>query len=103
MGQHLHVMFVKIDPNLDSVERLQRFRRNESKAINVLAMIEVFSKQKQHQVSIDLIFILLSFINREDEPASVFVVRILPLGFDARLEVLEGINASELVLDGVTE
>lgn len=96
-------MLVKVDPYLHSVEGLQRFRGNKPEAVDVLAMIEVFSKQKQHQVSIDLVFILLSFIDWEDEPASVFVVRVFPLGLDARLEVLQGIDASEFVFDCVSE
>lgn len=63
MGEDFHVMLVKVDPYLHSVEGLQRFRGNKPEAVDVLAMIEVFSKQKQHQVSIDLVFILLSFID----------------------------------------
>lgn len=97
--QHLHILVIEVHPDLHSVKGLQGFRRNKPEPVYMVAMVEVFSNQEEHQVSIYLILVLLSLVDGKDEPTSVLVMGILPLWLNACLEVLERVDTSEFVLD----
>jgi hypothetical protein len=92
--QHEDVLVVEVHPDLHPVERLRRFGRNKAEAVDVFAVVETLTQQIKHQVCVDFVFVLLSLVDRKDKPSSVLVVRVLPFGLDAGLEVLERVDAS---------
>jgi hypothetical protein len=50
--QEVHVVVGKIYPNLNSVERLIVFGRNESEATDVLTVLKIFTKEEKHKVGV---------------------------------------------------
>lgn len=94
MSKNLHVLVIEINPYLHTIKTLKSFRRYKSKSIDSLRMIKVLSQQKEHQISVYLIFIVLSFINREDEASSFLIFWILPFGFNSFFEILHRIDTS---------
>ena len=99
MAQQVHAAVGEVDPDLHSVEGLGILRRDEAETTNVFAVFELFSEQEEDQVGVKFVFVLLVATDGEDEAASLFVVRILPLGFDILLEVLDGVDPTPLILD----
>lgn len=64
----------------------------------MVAVAEIFSQEIEHQIRVNFILVILGFVHRKDETPSVLVVGVLPLGLDARLEVLERVDASQSVI-----
>jgi len=88
MLQQIIVLVCEIDPDLNPVEGLVVFGRNEAKPIDMLAVVEVLSQEIKHQVGIDFILVLLSPIHRKHEPPALLVLRVLPLRLNPLLEIL---------------
>ena len=103
VSKNLHTLVIKINPYLNSIKTLKSFGGYKSKSIDSLRMIEVLDQQKEHQISVYLIFIVLSFIDREDEASSFLIFRIFPLGFNSFLEILHRIDTSGFVFDCVSK
>ena len=99
MGQEVHVAVGKVDPDLHSVEGLGILGRDEAETADMFAVLELLSDQEEDQIGVEFVFVLLSAADGEDEAASLFVMGVLPLGFDILLEVLDGVDPTPLILD----
>lgn len=102
MFQKIHVVVGEIYPNLNSVKRLIVFGRNEPETIDVLAVLEIFTKEKEDKVSVELILILLVSVDGKDKAASFFVFGILPFRLNAVLEILNRVDPPPFIIDFVT-
>lgn len=103
MFEQFHVVVGEVNPNLHAVEALVVFWRNETKSIDVFRVFKIFPHQEEHQVGVDLLLVLLVTVDREYESPSLLVTRVLPLGLDAQLEVLDGVDPTPLLFDEVTK
>lgn len=54
----------------------------------MLRKIEIFTKQVEHKIRVNLVLVFLILINREDKSSSLLVSGVLPLRLDTLLEVL---------------
>lgn len=89
---------VEVDPDLDPVVGLAILRRNEAEPADVLAVGEVLAQQEEDQLLVELVLVLLRLGDGEDEPPASRVAGVLPLGLDALLEVLDGVDLPPLLL-----
>lgn len=99
--QELHVGVSEVYPDFDSVEGLTVLGRDEAEAVDVLAVSEVLAEEVEDEVGVELVLVVLRAVDGEDEAAALLVLRVFPLGLDALLEVLDGVDATPLVLDEV--
>ena len=99
--QEVHVVVGKIHPNLNSVERLIVFGRNEPEAADVLAVLEIFSQEEKDKVGVEFILVLLIPVDGENEAASLFITGILPFGFNALLEIFNRVDPTPFILNQV--
>lgn len=58
----------------------------------MLRKIEIFTKQVEHKIRINLILVFLVLINREDKSSSLLISGVLPLRLDTLLEVLNRVD-----------
>lgn len=101
MGQQLERVVGEVHPNLDAIERLAVFRRDEAEAADVFAVVEALADQEEDEAGVELFPVLLRTGDRKDEAATLRVAGVLPLGFDPLLEVLERVHAAPLLADEV--
>lgn len=102
MLQDLHVIIIKIHPNLNPINGLVVLRRDKPKTIDMLGMIKIFTHQIEDYICIKLIFILLCLINWEDKPSSILISNILPFRLDILLEIFNRIYYLPLIIDEIT-
>jgi len=69
----------------------------------MFGVIKILTQEIEDKIGIDLVLIFLALVDREDESASPFVLRILPLGLNSLLEVLDRVDSSPLLIDLVSE
>ena len=55
----------------------------------MLAVVEVLAEQVEDEVGVQFVLVVLAAVDGEDEPTAFLVLGILPLRFDALLEVLD--------------
>jgi hypothetical protein len=67
----------------------------------VARVLVVLAEEEEDEVGVELLAVLLGLVDREDEAAALGILGVLPLGLDAALEVLDGVDAAPLVLDEV--
>lgn len=103
MNEVLIVGIVEVYPNFHTIVGLWIFRRDEPKAIDVLWMIKILAHKIKDKICINLILIFLALIHREHESPSFLVLRILPLGLNSFLEILNRVDFSPLLVDLVSE
>lgn len=101
MGQNFSVLFIEVYPDLHPIESLHVLWGDEAEAIDVLREIEVLSHQIEDEIGVDFILVGLVLAHGEDESSSILIAGILPLGLDALLEVLDGVDPAPSILDEV--
>ncbi len=69
----------------------------------MFGVIKILTQEIEDKIGIDLVLIFLALVDREDESASSFVLRILPLGLNSLLEVLDRVDSSPLLINLVSE
>jgi len=52
MLQDFHIIIIKINPDLNSVERFIVFGRDESKSVDILRMVEIFTHKIEDYIGI---------------------------------------------------
>jgi hypothetical protein len=62
-------------------------------------VVEILAEQVEHEVGVDVVLVLLVLVDGEDEAAAVLVLGVFPLGLDALLEILDGVDPAVLVAD----
>jgi hypothetical protein len=65
----------------------------------MLREIEIFTKQVEHKIRINLILVFLVLINREDKSSSLLISGVLPLRLDTLLEVLNRVDPPPCIFD----
>lgn len=88
MFQEFHMLIGEIDPKFNPVERLCVFGGDEAEAIDMLAVVEVFSQEIEHQVRINLVFVLLISVDWKHKSTSILVFWVLPFRLNPFLEIL---------------
>lgn len=101
MGQHLRVLTIEVHPDLHSVESLHVLGGDEPEPVDVLRKIEVFPQQIKDKISVDFVLVGLFLADGEHEASSLLIAWVFPLGLDALLEVLDGVDPAPLLLDEV--
>lgn len=95
---------VEVDPDLNSIAgRIVNLGRDKTESIYLVASSKILSQQEEGQLFINLLFLRLSFADLEDEAASLLILFILPLRFDAFLEELDGVDFFEGLTNKVAE
>ena len=89
MLQEVKSVVVEIDPDFDPVVGLIVLGRDESEPTDMFVVGKVLSQKIENEVIVQFVLIFLTFGDGEDESSSVLVVRVLPLGLDALLEVFD--------------
>ena len=102
VSQHLGVLLIEVHPDLHPIERLHVLRGDEPEPVNVLRKIEILPQEVKDQIGVDLVLIRLLLTHGEDEAAALLIPRILPLGLDALLEVLDRVDPAPFVLHQVS-
>lgn len=65
----------------------------------MLREIEIFTKQVEHKIRINLVLVFLILINREDKSSSLLISGVLPLRLDTLLEVLNRVHPPPCIFD----
>lgn len=65
----------------------------------MLREIEIFTKQVEHKIRINLVLVFLVLINREDKSSSLLISGVLPLRLDTLLEVLNRVDPPPCIFD----
>lgn len=65
----------------------------------MLREIEIFTKQVERKIRVNLVLVFLILINREDKSSSLLIPGVFPLGLDALLEVLNRVHPPPCILD----
>lgn len=60
VSEDFYVLIVKVDPNLDSVEGLKRFGRDEAETIDSFGVVKVLPEEEEDKISVDFVFVVLS-------------------------------------------
>ena len=66
-------------------------------------MIKILSDKIKDKIGINLVLVFLALIDSKHEPASFLVLRILPLGLNAFLKILNRVYFSPLLIDLVSK
>lgn len=103
MSQILIIILVEVYPNFNSIKGLWIFRRDESKAVDVVWMIKILSDKIKDKIGINLVLVFLALIDSKYKSTSFLVLRILPLGFNPFLKILNRVYFSPLLIDLVSE
>jgi hypothetical protein len=99
VAEDVHVLVVEVDPDFDAVVGLGVLGGDEAEAVDAFGVVEVLAEEVEDEVGVDVVFVLLVLVDGEDEAAAVLVLGVLPLGLDALLEILDGVDPAVLVAD----
>lgn len=103
MSQILIIILVEVYPNFDTIEGLWIFRRDESKAVDVVWMIKILSDKIKDKICINLVLVFLALIDSKYKSTSLLVLRILPPGLNPFLKILNRVYFSPLLIHLVSE
>ncbi len=93
MGDGDCVWFIEIGPDLDSVAvGLRLFWWDEAETVHFLASLEGLPDQLECEGLVDLFFVGLGFWHLKNEPSSILILLILPLGLDPFPEELNRVD-----------
>lgn len=59
MFEQIHILVCEVDPDLHPPEELVVFGRNEAEPIDMLTVAEILTQQEEHQIGVELVFVLL--------------------------------------------
>lgn len=95
MGNRNSIRFVEISPDLDSIAvGLGLFRGDKAETVHFLASLKRLTDQLKCEGLVDLSFVGLRFWHLKNEPSSILILLILPLGFYPFSEELDGVDFS---------
>ena len=69
----------------------------------MVASLEISAQDEEGQFLVDLLLVGLGLEYLEDEPSSFLILFVFPLGFDALLEELDGVDFAEGFANEVAE
>jgi hypothetical protein len=93
VGDGDRVWFIEIGPDLDSVAvGLRLFWWDEAETVHFLASLEGLPDQLECEGLVDLFFVGLGLWHLKNEPSSILILLIFPLGLDPFPEELNRVD-----------
>lgn len=90
----LSVFFIETHPNFKPIAgRVVDFGRDEAEPVDFVTPFEVLPQKEKSKLLVNLLLIRLSLGDLKNEPASVLIAFIFPLGLDPLAEVLDGVDS----------